>query len=155
MSNVLDKDKREQVIALGRLGWSLRRIEAAVHIRRETIGGYLHAAGIPVRPPGGWGRRSPANPANEVITDSGAESVAIRVPEPQPSRSRSGSVCEQYRDLIELADDYHWLDCEARAQDERDEFHRRPEAIVAECERRGLKEAAAACRRPAMGSSGG
>lgn len=102
MSNVLSKDKREQVIALGRLGWSLRRIEAAVHIRRETIGGYLRAAGIPVRRPGGWGRRSPANPANEVITDSGAESVGITVPEPQPSRSRSASICEQYRELIEV-----------------------------------------------------
>lgn len=102
MSNVLSRDKREQVIALGRLGWSLRRIEAAVHIRRETIGGYLRAAGIPVRPPGGWGRRSPAKPANEVITDSGAESVTITVPEPQPSRSRSPSLCEQYRELIEL-----------------------------------------------------
>ena len=80
MSNVLSKDKREQVIALGRLGWSLRRIEAAVHIRRETIGGCLRAAGIPVRAPGGWGRRTPAKPANEMITDSGAESVAITLP---------------------------------------------------------------------------
>jgi len=102
VSNVLSRDKREQVIALGRLGWSLRRIEAAVHIRRETIGGYLRAAGIPVRPPGGWGRRSPAKPANEVITDSGAESVTIVVAEPQPNRSRWASVCEQYRELIEV-----------------------------------------------------
>ena len=57
MSNVLSDDKKQQVIALGRLGWSLRRIEAAVHIRRETVAGYLRAVGIPVRPPGGWGRR--------------------------------------------------------------------------------------------------
>ena len=48
VSNVLSEDKKQQVIALGRLGWSLRRIEAAVHIRRETIGGYLRVAGIPV-----------------------------------------------------------------------------------------------------------
>jgi transposase len=102
VSNVLSKDKREQVIALGQLGWSLRRIEAAVHIRRETIGGYLRAAGIPVRPPGGWGRRSPAKPANEVITDSGVASGTITVPEPPPSRSRPASICEQYRELIEL-----------------------------------------------------
>ena len=59
----MSKNKRQQVVALGRLGWSLRRIEAAVHIRRETIGGYLRAAGIPVRAPGGWGRRAPAKPA--------------------------------------------------------------------------------------------
>jgi transposase len=102
VSNVLSKDKREQVIALGRLGWSLRRIEAAVHIRRETIGGYLRAAGIPVRAPGGWGRRAPAKPANEVITDSGLESAAITITEPQPRSSRAASACEPYRELIEL-----------------------------------------------------
>jgi hypothetical protein len=39
-----------------------------VDIRRETIGAYLKAAGIPVRSPGGWGRTAP-KPANEVITE--------------------------------------------------------------------------------------
>jgi hypothetical protein len=63
VSNVLSDDKKQQVIALGRLGWSLRRIEAAVHIRRETVAGYLRAAGVPVRPPGGWGKLDPAKPA--------------------------------------------------------------------------------------------
>jgi transposase len=101
VSNVLSEEKRQQVIALGRLRWSLRRIEAAVHIRRETVGGYLRSAGIPVRPPGGWGR-APAKPANEVITDFGAESVTIAVPEPVPGRSPSASACEPYRELIEL-----------------------------------------------------
>jgi hypothetical protein len=38
VSNALSEDKKQQVIASGRLGWSLRRIEASVHIRRETIG---------------------------------------------------------------------------------------------------------------------
>jgi transposase len=102
VSNVLSKDKKEQVVALGRLGWSLRRIEAAVHIRRETIGGYLRAAGIPVRPSGGWGRRVPAKPANEVITDCGAESVPITVPDPQPGHSSTASACAPYHELIEL-----------------------------------------------------
>src|SRR5580658_8987983 len=69
VSNVLNEEKRQQVIALGRLGWSLRRIERAAHIRRETIAAYLRGAGIPVRAPGGWGR-TPPKPANEVITDS-------------------------------------------------------------------------------------
>ena len=101
VSNVLSEEKRQQVIALGRLGWSLRRIEAAVHIRRETVGGYLRAAGIPVRPPGGWGH-TPAKPANEVITDSGVESVMITASEPQPGRGPSASACEPYRELIEL-----------------------------------------------------
>ena len=41
MGNVLEKAKQERVIALGRLGWSLRRIEAATGVRRETAGSYL------------------------------------------------------------------------------------------------------------------
>ena len=68
MSNVLSDDKRQQIIALGRLGWSLRRIEQATGVRRETASAYLKAAGISVRRPGGWGRE--AKPAIEVITDS-------------------------------------------------------------------------------------
>jgi hypothetical protein len=57
-------------------------------------------------------------------------------------------------DLVAMAKDYRWLDEEARAQEERDDFRRRREAIIAECERRGMPEVAAACRRPAMGGSG-
>jgi transposase len=102
VSNVLSEEKKQQVIALGRLGWSLRRIEAAVHIRRETIGGYLRAAGIPVRSAGGWGRRGPAKPANEVITDSGAGSGTMSVPQPLSGRNRSTSACELYSELIQL-----------------------------------------------------
>ena len=48
MSNVLADDKHHQVVALGRLGWSLRRIERTTGVRRETISGYLKAAGIAV-----------------------------------------------------------------------------------------------------------
>jgi hypothetical protein len=66
MSNVLSEEKKQQVSAPGKLGWPLRRIELATGIRRETAGAYLKAAGIAVRPPGAWGRRSPAKPANEV-----------------------------------------------------------------------------------------
>jgi transposase len=73
MSNVLSQDKKQQVIALGRLGWPLRRIEQATGVRRETASAYLKAAGIAVRPPGGWGRRAPAKPANGVITDPPAK----------------------------------------------------------------------------------
>jgi transposase len=103
VSNVLSDDKKQQVVALGRLGWSLRHIEAAVHIRRETIGGYLRAAGIAVRPPGGWGRLAPAKPANEVITDFGAESDRIAPAPPLPFRRSCASTCEPYRELIEVA----------------------------------------------------
>jgi hypothetical protein len=71
MANVLNEEKKQQVLALGRLGWSLRRIQQATHVRRETASAYLKAAGIAVRLRGGWGRCEP-KPANEVITDSGA-----------------------------------------------------------------------------------
>ena len=82
MANVLNEEKKQQVLALGRLGWSLRRIQQATGIRRETAGTYLKAAGIAVRPPSGWGRCKP-KPANEVITDSGAAKPAIPViPDP-------------------------------------------------------------------------
>ena len=43
-------------MALGKLGWPLRRIEEETGVRRETASGYLKAAGVPVRPPRGWGR---------------------------------------------------------------------------------------------------
>ena len=82
MANVLNEEKKQQVLALGRLGWSLRRIQQATHVRRETASTYLKAAGIAVRPPSGWGRHE-AKPANEVITDSGAAKPAILViPDP-------------------------------------------------------------------------
>jgi transposase len=82
MANVLNEEKKQQVLALGRLGWSLRRIQQATRIRRETASAYLKAAGIAVRPPSGWGWHAP-KPANEVITDFGAAKSAILViPDP-------------------------------------------------------------------------
>jgi hypothetical protein len=55
MSNVLSEEKKHQVVALGKLGWSLRRIEQATGVRRETASVYLKAAGVAVRLPGGCG----------------------------------------------------------------------------------------------------
>src|SRR5271166_6613602 len=86
MANVLNEEKKQQVIALGRLGWSLRRIQQTTKIRRETASAYLKAAGIAVRPPSGWGRRAP-KPANQVITDSGAAKPAIPVIPDSPNRN--------------------------------------------------------------------
>ena len=84
MSNVLSEEKRQQVIALGWLGWPLRRIEQENGVRRETAGSYLKAAGIAVRSPGGWGRRPPAKPANEVTTGSSVAKPVIAVnPNPE------------------------------------------------------------------------
>ena len=99
MSNVLDETKQQQVIALGRLGWSLRRIEGATGVRRETVSGYLKAAGIAVRGRGGrpaqW---PPPNPAttSEVSTDSADTSVATVM----SGQAATASLCEPYRALI-------------------------------------------------------
>jgi transposase len=113
MSNVLNEEKQQQVIALGRLGWSLRRIEQRTGVRRETASAYLKAVGITVRGPGGWGRQRPAaptesspevsksKPANEVTTDSGGQTP--EKPQPHPSNaSTSASTCEPYRETIEI-----------------------------------------------------
>jgi len=111
MSNVLSDEKRQQIIALGRLGWPLRRIERATGVRRETVGGYLKAAGIAV---GGRGRQpAEAKPAIEVITDSQlgespkpankvtTDSGAPAQPSEATKSTRSISASEPYRELIE------------------------------------------------------
>ena len=102
MSNVLDETKQQQVIGLGRLGWSLRRIEAATGVRRETISGYLKGAGIAVRRRGGRrGQWPPPNPATTdmVSTDPVHAAVPHAVPI-LPGRAPTASVCEPYRELI-------------------------------------------------------
>ena len=93
---------------------------------------YLKAAGVALRPPGGWGRAGPAKPANEVTTDlappNRADAVGSELdpakpanevttdfgvdsvdgtppalgPEPEPGRSPSASACEVHRAAIEL-----------------------------------------------------
>jgi len=111
MSNVLSEEKKQQVIALGKLGWSLRRIEEATGVRRETASVYLKAAGVVVCLPG-WGRRAPAKPANEVPPDPGSKPAIGVTPDfvgpfsekqgtPSDPSSPSASVCEAYRELIE------------------------------------------------------
>ncbi len=108
MANVLELEKQQQIQALGRLGWSLRRIEQETGIRRETVSRYLKKAGIEVRPRGRRGRLD-SKAAIKVITDSAGDSnPAIRVitdsaSPPRPSRNPSASACEPYRDLIEQA----------------------------------------------------
>jgi transposase len=126
MGNVLSNEKRQQVVALGRLGWSLRRIEAATQVRRETASAYLKAASVAV---GGPGRRPtvwPSKPATAegvstdppskpaiaegVSTDSGPAKPAItgevstdseRPPwPPPPGRAPSSSACEPFREVI-------------------------------------------------------
>src|SRR5882757_7688306 len=72
MANVLKDEKKQQIIALGRLGWSLRKIQEATRVRRETISAYLRGAGVEIWPPGRWRRESKAKPAIEVIAGSEA-----------------------------------------------------------------------------------
>src|ERR1700674_5678229 len=102
MSNVLDNDTQRQICALGRLGWTLSRIQEATGIRRETVSGYLKAAGIPVR---GRGRpsESTAKPAiaGEVSTDLPAKpAITPRGVSTDPTRAPSASACEPYREVI-------------------------------------------------------
>jgi transposase len=127
VSNVLSEEKKKQVIALGQLGWPLRRIEQATGVRRETAAGYLRAAGLAVRPPRGWGRKPPSNPANEVTTDSTgsnpvSETAAVANPAKEVTAgfgaeipvnavaaggsevcSAAASSCEPWREVIEVA----------------------------------------------------
>ena len=70
MSNVLSEEKKQQVLALGQLGWSLRRIERRTGVRRETAGAYLKAAGIAVRGRGRWGGKAGSPSTNDPPTGS-------------------------------------------------------------------------------------
>ena len=111
MGNVLDDEKQQQIVALGRLGWTVSRIAGATGVRRETATRYLRAAGLVVRGrgrpreglakaaiSGGVSTDSPAKPAIDrpgVSTDSG------RAPWPPVSgRGPGASACEPYRELI-------------------------------------------------------
>src|SRR5829696_4343108 len=127
MSNVLSDDKRQQIIALGRMGWSLRRIQQATGVRRETASAYLKAAGVAVRRRGGRPREWPAKAATtpEVSTDPEPSKPAISgeastdsswskpattnevstdsgpVPwPPAPRWSPRSSACEPFREVI-------------------------------------------------------
>ena len=124
MSNVLDDTTQQQILVLGRLAWTLSRIQQTTGVRRETISGYLKAAGIPVR---GRGRPSESKPkpaisraggstdpglskpaiSGVVSTDSSPPTPATRVEVSTDSgaltrlgRAPSASACEPHRELI-------------------------------------------------------
>src|SRR5437762_5190644 len=77
MANVLKDEKKQQIKALGRLGWSLRKIQETTRVRRETNSAYLRGASVEIWPPGRWKREGKAKPAIEVITGSEAAKPAI------------------------------------------------------------------------------
>ena len=104
---------------MGRLGWSLRRIQQELGVRRETASTYLKAEGITVQPPGRRRQEPAAKPAitaNQVTTDSESpkpaisevttDSVAAQPVLPPTvadgNRSPSTSTCEPFREAIEL-----------------------------------------------------
>ena len=116
--NVLNEEKQRQVIVLGQLGWTLRKIEDAVGVRRETAGKYLRAAGIEVRAPRRWGHGAAAvpgeepspripspdfenDPANDPSTGSAAGDGSKPAKDPSAG-SRNGlvSLCEEHRATI-------------------------------------------------------
>lgn len=126
----MSDDKKQQVLALGRLGWTLRDIEEAVGVRRETASGYLKAAGIAVRAPRARRRPPPVSGAEAPIdstaegdsnpaSSEGASTDSATRDGPKPassgsevsadsalviaSRAPAASACEPYRDLIEAA----------------------------------------------------
>ena len=98
MVNVLDINKQQQVVALGRLGWSLRRIEQETGVRRETAGAYLRAAGVGVR-----GRGRPGEGTAKPAIGGGVSTDPTPVAWPPPGRAPCASACEPYRDLIREA----------------------------------------------------
>ena len=126
MGNVVSKTDQEKILALGRLTWSLRRIEAATGCRRETVGKYLRDAGVFIRPPGRWGHlpkaaievslaaMEPPKAAIEVSLASveppkTAMEVSFSPVEPPKAAkglsSHQRSLCEPYRETIAAAVD--------------------------------------------------
>ena len=88
MSNVLSEEKKQQVIALGRLGWSLRRIE-----ERYTFAGRRRGVSTGCGNPGATARRVGAGAGK---TGQRGDHRLWRgvgektVPEPQPDHSPLG-----------------------------------------------------------------
>jgi hypothetical protein len=103
MTNRLGDDRKQQVRALGQLGWTLRRIEEATGVRRETASAYLKAAGIAVRDPR-HRQLASSKPASEVSTDPALLPAGITGPLTWPAAARApaASACAPYRELIEV-----------------------------------------------------
>ena len=108
MSNVLSNEQRQQILALGRLGWTLRRIDQATGSRRETVSAYLQAAGLAVRGPG----RPATQAAKPAISGEGspdsaaahpATTGAVSTDAGPPGRAPPASACEPFRARIEAA----------------------------------------------------
>ena len=91
----MSKTQQDRIIALGRLQWTLRKIEEATGSRRETVGKYLRAAGVVVRPPGRWGHAGAkaaieASPLSEETPKAAIEVCLAR-------NASQRSLCEDHR----------------------------------------------------------
>jgi hypothetical protein len=94
VSNILSKDKQQQLIAGGRLEWSLRRIERETRVWRETAAAYLRMAGIAVGTPRARGQGvHRQNRPMKLTTWSGPVAASSSAP--------IRSSCEPFRDFIE------------------------------------------------------
>ncbi len=110
MSNVLSDEKKNQVLALGGLGLSLRRIEEETGVRRETP---RRTCGRPGSRREGRGRPEKdwkPKPAitEEVSTDPDSRptitwEVSTGSGGARPGRAPSAGACEPFRELIEEA----------------------------------------------------
>lgn len=87
MSNVLPHAKQQQIIALGQLGWSVRRIREATGVHRDTIRQYLATAGVAVRLPG-----SGALPSNQATLSTGPEGQSSSLSSGQGAASNQARV---------------------------------------------------------------
>ena len=110
MSNVLDDEKQQQILALGPLGWTRPSDRRGDRRGRATVT-RLPAGG---RHPGARPRTAKRRDGKtghfaEVSTDSLASNPAIsrggvhRLGAPAPTRAPSASACEPYRELIAAA----------------------------------------------------
>lgn len=82
------------------LSWALRRIERATGVRRETVGDYLRAAGVPVRSRGRPRADAVAVPS-EAMAKPAISPTGVST-DPTPSRALSASACAPYPiDLLE------------------------------------------------------
>ena len=62
MSNALDHEQQQQILALGRLGWTVSRIATATGVRHETVTRYVRAACRSPKPRTPFNRVIPGEP---------------------------------------------------------------------------------------------
>jgi hypothetical protein len=83
-------EKKRQIVTLGRLGWSTRRIERETGVRRETVSAYLKEAGVAIRAPRGRLLAKPASHSDVGTLDrcGAIASTIARSDEPAKPASR-------------------------------------------------------------------